>query len=318
MELNLCDNDTRKDEQICEEVLRVLSGMKHPDVSLQSIESKEAIFDRISDKIEAESSLCVKNRKMNTLFFYLKVACITIGLVISVGAAYYTGRHAGRGTMPEVYTETTTPLGVTSRLILADGTTVTLNGGSKLSYPASFTGKERRVTLSGEGFFEVSKDAKRPFIVNSQKLSVKVLGTKFCFTSYPDDMNTVVTLEEGSVKALPLDKPNQNGIVLETAQQLILNNYTGEFQCRNVATEEYTSWMDGVLYFRNNTLDEIAKILERKFNVNIRIVSEEMKNDRYFAHFGNGENLDQILKLLSRKRSWRYEYKNGTIEIKTK
>ena len=211
-----------------------------------------------------------------------------------------------------------TPLGVTTKITLPDGTVVTLNGGSKLTYPTLFAGKERCVSLSGEGFFEVAKDAEHPFLVNADNLSVKVLGTKFGFKSYKDDNQTIVTLKEGLVKAMPSNKEAVNGIVLRPNQQLVLDNRTGEFQCRNVNTAEYLSWKEGVLYFRDTTLDEIAKILERKFNVKILIASESLKNDRYFAHFGYNENLEQILTLLSHKRFWKYEKKNGTIEIRKK
>lgn len=318
MELNLPDNDKSMDEQVCKEVLRVLTAMKHPDVSVEQEESKDAIFNRINNKIEGESGLCIQGSRRDTFISYLKVACVVAFFFLSLGGAYLSGHYSREVAVSSVYMETTIPLGVTSKMILADGTAVTLNGGSKLSYPTCFEGKERRVELVGEGFFEVTKDAKRPFIVSSNKLSVKVLGTKFCFRSYQDDANTVVTLKEGSVKATPLGRQKQNGIILEPDQQLVLNNHTGEFQCLNVNTEEYTSWMNGVLYFRNNTLDEIVKILERRFNVDIRIISGEIKNDRYFAHFGNGENVDQILKLLSHKRSWKFESRNGLIEIKTK
>ena len=318
MELNLPDNGKNMEEQICKEVLRILMTMRHPAVSAQQEASKEAIFDRINTKIQADSGLGTKSNRKQVLFTYLKAACIVSFFLLSVTGAYLAGDHFKRDSSSLVYMETIVPKGITSKVLLADGTVVTLNGGSTLSYPIRFGEKERRVKLQGEGFFEVTKEVKRPFIVSSEKLSVKVLGTSFCFRSYQEDMNTVVTLKEGSVKATPLDRNEQNGIMLKPDQQLILNNQTGEFQCLNVNTEESVSWMEGRFYFRNNTLEEITKTLERRFNVDIRILSEEIKNDRYFAHFGNGESVEQILKLLSHKRSWKYENRKGTIEIKSK
>ena len=312
------DEPIMTEDRICSQVLRVLNAVKHPDVSRQSAESMETIFNRINDKIEVDSVLHLRNERKHAFRHFLQVACVLLFLLASIGTAYYAGRSSGNDVLVQSYVETVAPLGVSTKLTLADGTTVTLNSGSKLTYPALFTANERAVTLSGEGFFEVTKDVNRPFVVRSQNLSVKVLGTKFGFKSYPDDPHTAVTLKEGSVQATPQNKPEQAGIILKPGQQLVLDNQTGEFQCRNVNTDEYISWKEGILYFRDNTLDEITRVLERKFNVDIHIVSDEIRYDRYFAHFGNGENVEQVLKLLSLKRPWKYEYRNGTIEIKKK
>lgn len=303
-------------DEVCKEVFRVLNAMGHPDVSAQVDNSKESVFKRVNEKIETDSVLRARIDRKQPDFRSLIVAGIALLLALSVGAAYYMGHESGRKLQAAVSVETVAPLGVTSKVILADGTVVTLNGGSKLTYPTLFGGKERIVNLVGEGYFDVAKDAKHPFIVNGANLSVRVLGTKFGFKSYKEDIRTVVTLKDGSVEAIPLNGEATNGIVLKPDQQLVLDNRTGEFQCRIVNSAEYLSWKDGVLYFRDTTLEEITKILERKFNVKILIASESLKTDRYFAHFGYSENLEQILTLLSHKRPWKYERKNGTIEIR--
>ena len=318
MTLKEVDENKEVVDEVCKEVFRVLNALKHPDVSEQVNDSKEFVFERVNDKIKTDSILTSRMNGKRVNIRFLVAAGIALLLLMSVSAAYHLGHKSGQELKSNLYAETVTPLGVTTKITLPDGTVVTLNGGSKLTYPTLFAGKERCVSLSGEGFFEVAKDAEHPFLVNADNLSVKVLGTKFGFKSYKDDNQTIVTLKEGLVKAMPSNKEAVNGIVLRPNQQLVLDNRTGEFQCRNVNTAEYLSWKEGVLYFRDTTLDEIAKILERKFNVKILIASESLKNDRYFAHFGYNENLEQILTLLSHKRFWKYEKKNGTIEIRKK
>lgn len=309
------EKNKRVVDEICEEVLRIINAVKHPDVSSLMDESRESLFEHINEKIETEFRINNHRFVATSLSRFLVVACFFILVLFSTAfVAYYIGNHSEKEALSQVRAEFFTPLGTTSTLTLTDGTIVTLNGGSKLTYPVLFD-KVRQVSLMGEGFFDVAKDSERPFIVNSGTLSVKVLGTRFGFKSYQEDCQTIITLEEGMVKATPLNKKQQIDIVLEPSQQLILDNHTGEFQCRNVNTREFTSWKEGILYFRNSTLGEIAKTLERRFNIKIIIHADEIRNQRYFAHFESGENVDQILTLLSYKRSWKYLKRNGTIEI---
>lgn len=311
--MNLYEDDTNgmAVDEICKEALRVLDAVGHPDVSAQMADGKEAVFRRVNGKIEADAAL-----RVTSGFRYLMAAGVALLLALTASAAYHMGRKGAAKQLSAALVETVAPLGMTSRVVLADGTAVTLNGGSKLTYPAVFVGDERAVTLVGEGFFDVAKDAAHPFLVRGENLTVEVLGTKFGFRSYKEDMNTVVTLKEGAVKALPLNAETVEALVLKPNQQLTLDNRTGEFQCRFVDAAELLAWKDGELYFRDNTLDEIARVLERRFNVSITITTRTLKDDRYFAHFGSDEGLDKILTLLSHKRHWKYENKNGTIVIK--
>lgn len=313
--MTLHEDDTQEMmvDEICRETMRVLDAVGHPDVSAQMKAGKESVFRRVKRKIDADAA-----RRAWTGFGYLMAAAVALLLVVTASVAYHMGREATAKQLSAALVETVSPLGMTSKVVLADGTAVTLNGGSKLTYPAVFVGGVRAVSLVGEGFFDVAKDAEHPFMVNGESLSVEVLGTKFGFKSYEEDMNTVVTLKDGAVKAIPLNAEAVDAIILKPNQQLTLDNRTGEFQCRRVDAAEHLAWKDGELYFRDTTLDEIAKILERKFNVTITISTKSLKDDRYFAHFGSDEGLEKILTLLSHKRLWKYEKKNGAIEIKRK
>jgi len=307
---------TERTEAITAEVLRVINAIKHSDVSQQMNDSKENIFNRINDKIEAESYTSdIKINKRKWLVRYLSIASVITLLIVSISTlTYRMGYNSKTNDLVQADVELIVPAGTLSQIRLPDGTHVTLNGGSVLTYPASFE-KTRQVTLTGEGYFDVVKDEKRPFIVNSNNLSAKVLGTRFGFKAYNDDCQTILTLEEGSVCAFPADNHSKEGFMLKPDQQIIIENETGEFQRRNVNAKEYISWKDGILTFRDQTLGEIAIILERRFDVRIKISSELIQSQRYAAQFKYGENVEQILDKLSYKRSWKYVKQNGIIEL---
>jgi ferric-dicitrate binding protein FerR (iron transport regulator) len=303
-------------EEICTKVLCLMHAIKHPNRAEDMEKSKEDIYSRISRKIDTGERMTRVNEDRNRLRFkYFAAACITVLCMI---ATYWMGLRL-RGEMPgQAQVELRVPYGIISKVTLPDGTQVTLNGGSMLAYPAAF-GAERQVYLSGEGFFDVTKDEKHPFAVKSKNLSVRVLGTRFAFRTYEEDLHTVLTLEEGQVEATLANEDMKKGnLLLKPAQQLILDNSSGEFQRRNVNTYEYTSWKEGVLHFRGETLNEIAVILERRFNIKIRILTEETGGELYVAQFKYGENPEQILDKLSHKRSWEYVKRENGIEIRKK
>lgn len=310
------DTDTAWVDDVSTEVQHIIQAIKHPDASVQMQESRESVFGRINQKIESDLLIHPANPTPRiALMRYLSIASVVALLLVSVATlSYFRGYRSGTTNLSQTLVEVAVPLGTISHLVLSDGTKVTLNGGSTFTYPALFA-TDRQVTLVGEGFFDVAKETEKPFIVHTANLSAKVLGTRFGFKAYKEDAQTVLTLEEGSVNALPFDKQSAVGILLHRDQQLVIDNETKEFQRRNVNVHEYVSWKDGVIIFRDQTLTEIAVILERRFDLKINIRSESIKNDRYVAQFKYGENVEQILDKLSYKRAWTYEKQQGIIEI---
>jgi ferric-dicitrate binding protein FerR (iron transport regulator) len=305
-------------DEICTKVLSVLSTLKSTDIRKQMTESKEIVYEQANSKINTDSSLVRRiQRARTTVYFrYLSAASVALLLILSTAAVTYRiGLRSGNQRPVPAQVEMNVPYGVMSKVALSDGTVVTLNGGSKLTYPASFEGG-RQVSLSGEGFFDVAKDEEHPFIIQAKNISVKVLGTRFAFKAYEEDSHTVLTLESGRIQAIPLHT-NEKDIFLNPNQQLVLDNRNGEFQRIDVKAEEYTSWKDGVLCFRDLTLKEIATELERRFDVKIQILSDELKSEQYFAQFKNGENAEQILHKLSFKHAWKAVKRQDQIEIKS-
>lgn len=312
-EKNNIDNDTI--DKIVEEVISVLCRTRHPDISLQMTESKEEVFSRVSKMIKTETSgQRDKNTRTNLLTRLSFVAASTL-LIIAIGSlTYFAGYHSGIEKLSAEAVNVEVPLGVISRLTLSDGTKIVLNGGSKLTYPSAFNGK-RIVHLSGEGFFDVAKDEKNPFIVQSKNISARVLGTRFSFKAYEEDAQTTLTLEAGCVSVCPSAGNMKDDILLKPNQQILFDNATGEFQRRNVPAEDYVSWKDGVLIFRDQTLAEIGVVLGRRFGIRLDILSDTIGNQKYGARFKDGESVEEILDKLSHKRSWKYKKQQGRIEI---
>lgn len=303
--------DTEEFEKVFIDTLRIVNAIGYPETTRQMNDDKEEILTCIERKISVENAL---KHKRKTHFKSIYAAAIALLVIFPTAyTAYRLGIRSSERVSSQNMIEVTAPYGIIARITLPDSSTVTLNSGSTLTYPALFE-NERQVNLSGEGFFDVAKK-NTTFTVNAAHISVKVLGTRFGFKAYNEDAYTVLTLEEGSIKAIPANESADEGILLKPRQQLILNNKTGEIRRQTVNLQEYTSWKDGVLTFRNLTWDEIATILERRFNVDICIASDKIRNERYFALFKYGENIEQILDKLSYKRPWKYVKRENVIEI---
>ncbi|MBE9601589.1 FecR family protein [Pedobacter sp. MC2016-24] len=179
---------------------------------------------------------------------------------------------------------------------LPDGSIVTLNAGSTLKVGPDFRKTNRSVELSGEAYFEVSKDASRPFIVSTGVLSTRVLGTAFNVQAYPNDRLLAVTVAEGKVR---VDSERKRlSSALTPGRQLIYNKSDKTSEVVEVNTAHISAWRGGILYFDNESIPDIAKRLERKFNVKIEVRGEARPDCRYTLRISK-ETLGKTLRLLS-------------------
>lgn len=214
--------------------------------------------------------------------------------------------------------QTVSTLAETRSITLPDQTIIVLNRYSSLSYPKRFRGKERKVQLEGEAYFEVSKDTAHPFKVETGNVRVQVLGTHFNIDAYPEDTEIKTTLLEGSV-AVSLTggtgtelvlSPNESAIYDKEQKSLTLHT-------ENDASEE-VCWQDGILLFKNAPLQEIARKLSNAFRTVIRIEETELQNYRMTATFTDSESLEEILSLLCRNQKFEYTKTNDHITITQK
>ncbi|OMP75450.1 MULTISPECIES: FecR domain-containing protein [unclassified Chitinophaga] len=160
-----------------------------------------------------------------------------------------------------VYNTLTVPRGGQFNIILPDGSHVWLNAASSLRYPTSFNGKERRVDISGQGYFEVSPNAKQPFIVQVNNMEVQVLGTAFDIMAYSDEKSVNTTLVQGAVKV--------NDKRLFPGQQAVMDPSTGQITIREADVEQVIAWKTGFFEFDNARLSDILRQLSRWYDIDI-------------------------------------------------
>ena len=167
-----------------------------------------------------------------------------------------------------LYNILVTPRGGEYRIDLSDGTKVWLNAASSLRYPTQFKGKERKVYLSGEAYFEVAKDAAHPFVVNADRTDITVLGTKFNVSAYPDDPSQKTTLAEGAVRIN--DAGNSNGVILEPGYEAVVAKNGGAIQVNKVNVEAALAWKNGMFIFDGESLGSLMRKLSRWYNVDVK------------------------------------------------
>ncbi len=204
------------------------------------------------------------------------------------------------------------PYGTTCHIKMSDGTKIHFNSGSLLRFPSKFEGDTREVFLSGEAYFQVAHDSQKPFIVRTSKLSVKVLGTSFNISCYDDDKSAKVSLEEGSVNIIGLN--GNNYATLLPNQQLSLDRGE-EVSIGTVNIPMITSWKEGIFFFNNESIEKIARKLEKFYNIKIVIKDEEVKSLQYFAYFKRYQNPTEVFDILRMTKEIDYFVENNVLTV---
>jgi ferric-dicitrate binding protein FerR (iron transport regulator) len=184
-----------------------------------------------------------------------------------------------------------TAKGETYKVNLPDGTQVWLNAASSLTYPARFTGTDRKVTLAGEGYFEVAKDKAHPFKVATDQQEVTVLGTHFNVNAYKNESATKTTLLEGSVKV----SSGNNNQIIKPGQQATLNS--NSIKVQDIDTELATAWKNNKFIFDGDDIQYILRMVERWYNVEIEYRGPISK-EKFYGAVSRYENVSEVLKTL--------------------
>lgn len=188
------------------------------------------------------------------------------------------------------------PVGKTYELNLADGTRVKLNSRSELIYPDNFTEQTREVTLIGEAYFDVAKDASKPFIVKANGIDVKVLGTSFNVSCYEKQSTIETTLVEGKVAVILPDRKEE---VITPSQQLVFDKAKQTSTTATVDTRIYTSWINNKLIFKNERIDVILAKLQYWYDFEIEYDNESIKENRFSLEIDKNTDLNKILDLIN-------------------
>lgn len=216
-----------------------------------------------------------------------------------------------------VYNTLNIPHGRQFDLVLSDGTKVKLNSGSSIKYPVRFLqGQDRKVYLKGEAFFDVTRDKAHPFIVNAEEMNIKVLGTQFNLSFYPEDEDISTVLVEGAVVLYKegADMNTNSSSQLVPGQRAAWNKVNNTMTIKEVDTNIYTAWKDGYLLFKASTFHSIRSKLERHFNITIEDRSGRLDNQVYTATFRN-ETIEEILEAFKEDTHFEYVHEGSKIII---
>lgn len=259
-----------------------------PENGKLSQEKTERILERIHPRFAQPL------QKQRSLFSpWIKVAA-AVTLALLAGAIWY-----GRSLKNEssYIAQASQPSASEHQFLkLPDGSTVVLNAGSHLEYPASFDGMRRReVLLRGEGYFDIKHDASKPFIVRTGKLTTTVLGTAFNIKAYDEQDSIIVTVTRGKVQVN--DEGRRLGVITPN-QQITFHKLGRQSYQRTVDSNAAIAWKASDIFFDDITLEEAAAQLEARFHVSIRFENEKTRHCRFTATFLHGEDLDQILQII--------------------
>ena len=224
-------------------------------------------------------------------------------LVFSLGTVFNSAILTQN--IPVQYAEIDVNYGQTNHLILFDGTEVWLNSGTKFRYPNRFNAGERKVYVEGEAFFKVTPNKKLPFKVQTGQMEVEVLGTSFNVSAYPNDSVQSVVLVEGKVQ-INNTKGHEIGELLPG--QMALQTPNQDIRVQNVGTSAYTNWKDGILNFREERLDDLARKLERWYNIEISFGNERLKGHLITGTILRNKPIDQIIDILEMVAPVKFEY----------
>lgn len=250
-------------------------------------------------------------RRRKILQFLPYVAAIFIGFSISLATLFFLQQNNTR----EIRTyKLVTLKGEKSYLQLPDGTKVWVNSCTTLQYAEDYGFSNRNIQLSGEAYFEVARDEKNPFIVKTNGINVKALGTAFNISAYPEDTQLITTLFSGKVAVQPtltrqqiMLSPNQVAIYYKNGNKIEVTPYD-----KNL----FAQWRGGYLSFEMMYLQDITKLLERNYNVVFRYENQKIKKFRFSGSFRNSDDLTQILEVIKTNTGLQYQARQDTVIIK--
>jgi len=257
--------------------------------------------------IEREKASVAPIRRRRLFFELMKAAAVAL-LVLGGVYAY------GLLTKEEVETKeiamqsVSVPAGQRINIVLSDGTNVWLNARTKLKYPALFDGKERRLELDGEAFFDVVADVDKPFVVTTSKGEVEAVGTEFNVRAYNNSEGFETTLMSGKVSVSLAGNPAAK-TSLAPSQKTVLTD--GALIVEQVDDFTRYRWREGLICFKNDYFAEIMKELENCYDVEIVINNKRIKSHLYTGKFRYVDGVDYALKVLQKDINFRFRRDNN-------
>ncbi|MCB0445792.1 MAG: FecR domain-containing protein, partial [Gelidibacter sp.] len=238
------------------------------------------------------------------------IAYSNSGQQVTIGTSKSVSQEASKKN-DVVFNTLIVPYGKRSEIVLADGSKVWLNSGSKLIFPATFIDDKREVYLEGEAIFEVTHNKKQPFIVQSDNQSIKVLGTIFNVSNYADDDAIYTVLKSGSIQLSYKSTAflhSTEHVKITPNTLATYNKANGNVKTNTVEVEKYFSWRDGIFIFKNDALKSIMKKIARYYNVEVVINDETLANQKFSGYLDVKENIEHVMQTIKNAETSSFEY----------
>lgn len=293
-----------------QEEIRIRKWIEESPENRASFFRERKMFDAIHLLSDEEQWKAKKTFSFNRSWMkeLVKIAAV-IALTLTASVSY---RYLFPNKEQLAIQQIETPAGQRVTVKLADGTVVWLNSRSQLAYPAIFSGKERKIKLTGEAYFEVARNKEKPFIVETTFGDVEVLGTKFNLEAYPELASFVTSLFEGSVRV----RSGHQQLVLSPDQMAYLRD--GEL--RTTQINDYTPyrWREGLICFNNESFINIMRKFEKAYGVEIKVETSKVSNSFYSGKFRQSDGITYALRVLQKDVSFSFETdeENHIIHIK--
>lgn len=269
-----------------------IAGLKNLVTALFGLSSEDQVWRRIDRRIRPQSLFQTWAKYAAIIILAMFVG----GLVTHLAPTAWSGRTLAYSTL-------TVPKGQMAQLELPDGTQVWLNSETKLSYPVAFGKKSRDIELSGEAYLNVKTDESKPFNIRTNKSIVRVTGTSLNIRAYENE-SEITTLIEGKVALL--DQENQLLLDLKPGQSAVFDQ-DNELDVYPVDTEQFTMWREGKLHVDQVSLVDLCSMLERWYNVEIKIEDDALKSRRISGTVLKYKPVDQILDILTIRENIDFE-----------
>lgn len=291
----------------------MLKHLQEFELEGKNLPDFDKLYSSIRQKIAIEGKKSKKPFQITWVTRLTRIAAILLLAILTGALSYYFMKPQSDFTT--VIRANTASVAYT---VLPDGSQLYLNSGSKLTYDPSNWNKKRIVKLSGEAWFHIKTNETKPFVVTTPFYNINVTGTKFNVKAYEDELYATTTLESGKVKIISSDKLKlAEEITLNPGEQFILNEESKEVIIKKVNTEWFTSWKENKLIMIDMKFQELCKLLERKYGVDI-IIKDQLLLNLHFNGTIRNETIFQILDILKATLPIDYEIVDQKIEITTK
>lgn len=240
--------------------------------------------------------------------------------VLMAGSAvvgYWSYQRSAAGSIPLAFEETFTARGATSKVLLPDGTAVWLNAESHLWFPKTFRGAQREVYLNGEAFFEVKPSRQQPFVIHLGGEQVRVLGTSFNVKAYPDDETVetaVVTGKVAFIRAGATPAASADTMYAMPNQRVVYSKQAATLRREAVNGQDYAAWSRGGFVFQATSLADVARTLERHYDVQVQFANEQLPHCQLTGRFRD-QSLREVVSVLSLTGTFGFELTPGQLLI---